>query len=110
MYLKIYTIAVLLTILPLLISCGKSIKIFSKPTENIITHPIYPSPIRFDDVNFIVITKNNINDLDLDNYGALFAITVKDYEILAANMQDIQRWIKESKAVIIYYRNVVSDK
>jgi hypothetical protein len=37
-------------------------------------------------------------------------MSVPDYELMAYNMQEIKRYIKEMKEVIIYYRKVTTDE
>ena len=35
-----------------------------------------------------------------------FAMSVPDYELMAYNMQELRRYIREVQEVIVYYRNV----
>tara|TARA_B100000378_G_scaffold266640_1_gene252121 strand:+ start:346 stop:636 length:291 start_codon:yes stop_codon:yes gene_type:complete len=35
-----------------------------------------------------------------------FAMSVPDYEIMAYNMQELKRYIRELKEVVVYYRKV----
>ena len=37
------------------------------------------------------------------------AMSVPDYELMAYNLQEIKRFVKETKEVIVYYRTVMSD-
>ena len=37
------------------------------------------------------------------------AMSVPDYELMAYNLQEIKRYVKETKEVIVYYRTVMSD-
>ncbi len=40
-----------------------------------------------------------------------FAISVEDYELMAFNMQELRRYIREVQEVVIYYRSVtINDK
>ena len=39
-----------------------------------------------------------------------FAMSVADYELMAYNMQELRRYIREMKEVIIYYRKVTTDE
>ena len=34
------------------------------------------------------------------------AMTVADYELMAMNMQELRRYIREVQEVVVYYRNV----
>ena len=36
-------------------------------------------------------------------------MTPGDYELMAYNLQEIKRYVKETKEVIVYYRTVISD-
>lgn len=38
-----------------------------------------------------------------------FAMSVPDYELMAYNMQEIKRYIREMKEVVIYYRKVTAN-
>jgi len=40
---------------------------------------------------------------------SLFATETKGYENLALNMQEIIRYIREQKEIILYYRDVLPD-
>lgn len=37
-----------------------------------------------------------------------FAMSVPDYELMAYNMQEIKRYIKEMQQVVVYYRKVTT--
>jgi hypothetical protein len=37
-----------------------------------------------------------------------FAMSVPDYELMAYNMQEIKRYIREMKEVVVYYRKVTT--
>ena len=39
-----------------------------------------------------------------------FAMSVPDYELMAYNMQEIKRYIREMKEVVIYYRKVTTNE
>jgi hypothetical protein len=41
--------------------------------------------------------------------GVFFAMTPGDYELMAYNLQEIKRFVKETKEVIVYYRTVTMD-
>jgi len=46
------------------------------------------------------VKKKNNGDI------VFFAISVEDYELMAYNMQELRRYIREVQEVIVYYRNV----
>ena len=39
-----------------------------------------------------------------------FAMSVPDYELMAYNMQELKRCIKELKEVVVYYRTVTTNQ
>lgn len=39
-----------------------------------------------------------------------FAMTVPDYELMAYNMQELKRYVRELKEVVIYYRKVTTNE
>lgn len=39
-----------------------------------------------------------------------FAMSVPDYELMAYNMQELKRYIKELKEVVVYYRTVTTNQ
>jgi hypothetical protein len=49
-----------------------------------------------------------LDDVKKKNNGDIvfFAISVEDYELMAYNMQELRRYIREVQEVIVYYRNV----
>lgn len=49
-----------------------------------------------------------LDDIKVANGGdVLFvATTIKDYELMSANVQELRRYIRELGEVIVYYRNV----
>lgn len=49
-----------------------------------------PQPITMRDIDWRIIQTND---------GPMFAITPKDYEDLALNMNEILRWMREVKAI-----------
>lgn len=80
-------------------------------TEVPIAQPSLPRPIELSDVEFHVVTKENLDEFlaDMENQsGAVVfvAMTIADYELLAGNMQEIKRYINELGAVIVYYKQV----
>ena len=49
-----------------------------------------------------------LDDVKKKNNGDIvfFAISVEDYELMAFNMQELRRYIREVQEVVVYYRNV----
>jgi len=63
-----------------------------------------PSPISLKPVKFKVITDETKQSLDSERVW--YAITVKSYENLAFNTQEMLRVIREQKAAIAYYEGL----
>ena len=49
-----------------------------------------------------------LDDVKKKNSGDVifFAISTEDYELMAYNMQELRRYIREVQEVVVYYRNV----
>ena len=49
-----------------------------------------------------------LDDVKKKNNGDVifFAISTEDYELMAYNMQELRRYIREVQEVVVYYRNV----
>ena len=81
-----------------------------------ITHPTLPRPIDLKDPQWFVVSDSNIDtfleDIKKRNNGQVVfvAMTVKDYELMAYNMQEIRRYINQTKEVILYYRTLDGEK
>ena len=79
--------------------------------------PPSPSQITLHDVDWFVLTEENLEE-KLDEIRAfqsdgfvIFAMTPDDYEKMAGNLQELRRYIRQQKNLIIYYRKATtSDK
>lgn len=75
-----------------------------------IYQPPLPEEIALEDVEFFVITEKNLEEQieKLENMQGgvfvLFGITPQAYENMAYNLQEIRRYIRQQKEIIIYYR------
>ncbi len=89
----------------------KKVDVISKPIERQIAQPILPRGIDLKDPFWYVVSEKNIDDF-LDRVkkeeGRLVfvAMSIPDYELMAYNMQELKRYIKELKEVVVYYRIV----
>ena len=75
-----------------------------------IYQPPLPKEIALQDVEFFVVTERNweeqvkrLQKLQDGTY-VLFGITPQDYENMAYNLQELRRYIRQQKEIIIYYR------
>lgn len=75
--------------------------------------PERPDGVNLEDVKFHVLTEENMDEKlaelrQLQGSIVLFAITPKDYENLAWNMQELRRYIRQSGEIILYYENATT--
>lgn len=75
-----------------------------------ITHPTPPSPIQMTGISWYVVSSKNreefLERIEKEGNGVFVALTVEDYENLSYNMQEIRRWVNQSKEILFYYRNI----
>ena len=75
-----------------------------------IYQPPLPEEINLEDVEFFVITEKNVEEqiakLEKMQGGVfvLFGLTPQDYENMAYNLQEIRRYVRQQKEIILYYR------
>lgn len=84
-------------------SCSQSVKpveIATAPVTVAVAKPSNPSPIVLQDIKWKII-----NESDTIYYG----LTVKDYEALSVNMQEIKRYLAAQKNIIKYYEAVTAN-
>ena len=101
----------------LLTSCGsiKTLEIFSSPVEKKIIQPADPRPVKLELLKFDVVTSDNIDEFlaevkkaqKNDEY-VFYAISPKNFEVLALNMQEIKRFIMQQQDIIIYYKKATA--
>lgn len=80
--------------------------------ERVVTIKEHPAPLNLLEVQFRVITEKNLEEFLKDNkeyYGqtVFIALTVPGYENLSLNLEEIKRYIKQQKAIILYYEERV---
>jgi uncharacterized protein YcfL len=73
-----------------------------------------PTAVTMRDVQFFVVTEANIGyfkeEFLQNNEQLVFvAISIDDYEDLALNLADLQRFIDQQGSVLVYYENAVSE-
>jgi len=106
----------------LLLTTGCSL--LSKPEEKIVTRTVTvapdiplkqpPRPISMTDVNWYVVTTDNIAEFEKrfenDNSDLVFfALSVPHYQNLSVNLADIKRFIEQQKAIIVYYEQQLTE-
>ena len=94
-----------------LIPSKKEVSITTKAIERTIIQPVMPREIDLKEPYWYVVSDKNIDEFlarVAKDQGQLvfFAMSVPDYEIMAYNMQELKRYIRELKEVVVYYRKV----
>ena len=80
-----------------------------------IYQPPLPKAIDMQDVEFFVVTEKNLDEqikkLEKmqDGTYVLFGLTPQDYENMAYNLQELRRYIRQQKEIIIYYRQATQE-
>lgn len=81
-------------------------------TEITYIHPAPPSEMTLREVKWRVFNREELLkylEENKDTEIVLFAVETKGYENLALNMQEIIRYIREQKEIIVYYRTTLPD-
>lgn len=92
------------------------IKTVTKIVPLEIYQPPLPTEINLSEVDFFVITENNLDEqierLEKLQGGSfvVFAMTPQAYENMAYNLQEIRRYIGQQKEIIIYYREATTSE
>lgn len=99
-----------LFIILMLMSCATKpieTKIITKPVEIEIYQPPLPYPLVLEVPYFHVVTKSKVDELFKKLHNNVFiAISVRDYEKLAKNLQESRRYRLELMELVNYYRKV----
>ena len=80
-----------------------------------IYQPPLPQEIDLLSVNFFVITEENLEEKFkeiekmLDGQFVVFALTPDGYEKMAENFQEVRRYVRQQKELIIYYREATTE-
>ena len=88
------------------------VKVITETVKVEIYQPPLPQEISLTDVQFIVITKDNLTEKVaeverlLGGDFVVVAMTPKGYENMAGNLQELRRYIRQQKEIILYYREV----
>lgn len=75
-----------------------------------IYQPPLPNPVRMEDIRWFVITADNLDEQIerierlQDGDFVVFAVTPRDYENMAGNLQELRRYVRQQREVIEYYR------
>ena len=119
-YLKSWKALLLCPLILLLSSCGswnpiKQIEVKSVQVERVIPTQQRPRPLSLSDITWYVVTDQNFAAFkkrytEKNGEFLFYAFSVRDYETLALNMAELQRYIGQQKQIIIYYEQAVAPK
>ena len=92
----------------------KTLEVSAKPIERQIIQPVLPREIDLKEPYWYVVSEKNLDEflarVDKEQGTVVFfAMSVPDYELMAYNMQELKRYIRELKEVVVYYRKVTTD-
>ena len=108
----------ILTVLMMASSCSllpqKKLEVSAKPIERQIIQPVLPRELDLKEPYWYVVSEKNIDEFLADfekreGQVVFLAMSVPDYELMAYNMQELKRYIRELKEVVVYYRKVTTD-
>jgi len=75
-----------------------------------------PKPMTLNDVTWYVVTEENFPEF-IETYKkengdpwVFYGLSVRSYESMALNMAEIQRYLQEQKALILYYEQAIRPK
>ncbi len=119
-FLTNWKVLLLCPVLLLLSSCSgwnplKQIEVKTIQVDRVIPTQERPRPLKLSNIKWYVVTDRNFKDFKTkyqkENGEFLFyVISVRDYETLALNMAELQRYIGQQKQIIVYYEKAVSPK
>jgi len=72
-----------------------------------------PRSVSLDDVKWYVVNRNNLEEFlerfSTANGQVVFAaLSIKDYEKLSLNTEELRRYIRQQQQIIVYYEKSVS--
>lgn len=110
-------IAAILALSVLISGCAsRQVEIVTKPVEIEIVQPTLPRSLDLKEPYWYVVSEENLDQFLEDvskqsgDQQVFVAMTIADYELMAYNMQEIKRYVRELGEVIIYYRTVTTRK
>ena len=109
---KMKNIILLSVLAVFLTSCGSSVQEIQVTTVEVSKPPLNlpnPDPLKLQDVEWIIITKDNANEIfeRIKSAGgeyALFAVEDTGYEKLQINFTDIRNKLAEQRQLLLAYR------
>ena len=92
------------------------VKVITETVQLEIYQPPLPPEIQLDEVQWFVVTKENLDDkiAEVENYTGtdfvVFGMTPQSYENMAYNLQEIRRYMRQQTEIIKYYREATKPK
>lgn len=92
------------------------VKVITETVQLEIYQPPLPPEIQLDDVKFFVLTEGNLEEKikEIKDYTGsefvIFGLTPQSYENMAYNLQEIRRYMRQQKEIILYYREATAPK
>lgn len=86
------------------------VKVITETVQLEIYQPPLPPEIQLDNVQWFVLTENNMADKIAEvkrftgSEFVIFGMTPQSYENMAYNLQEIRRYIRQQTEIIKYYR------
>jgi len=93
----------------------QKIEVSAKPETFKILQPAPPKPVTLNNITFKVVTSANLDEFVKEQKAkgksdnvVFVAISVSDYENLSLNLEELARYIKDQKAIIVYYEKMTT--
>jgi hypothetical protein len=91
----------------------REVEIKTVPIQIKITQPVLPRPIDLKEPQWYVVSDKNLDEFLVSiekesNAMVFFAMSPGDYALMAYNLQEIKRYVKELKQVVVYYKKVTT--
>lgn len=89
------------------------VEIKTVPIQIPITQPVLPRAIDMKEPYWYVVSEKNLEEFlerieKESGTMVFFAMSPADYELMAYNLQEIKRYVKELKEVVVYYKKVTT--
>ncbi len=92
----------------------REVEVVTKPIEREIVQPTLPRALDLKEPYWYVVSEENLEEFLAEvtkqsgEQQVFVAMTIADYELMAYNMQEIKRYVRELGEVIVYYRTVTT--
>jgi hypothetical protein len=92
----------------------RTLEVSAKPIERQIIQPVLPRQLDLKEPYWYVVSEANLDEFleefeKREGQVVFLAMSVPDYELMSYNMQELKRYIRELKEVVVYYRKVTTE-